>query len=262
MTRTIVDIRKDHEEAIGNAVNTLRRIRKVPVSQDIDRAEAVTLVSNGEDIEVLLTEIDRLFGEQYGMADWAQAGIDGQAKIDGLTTQIEQLSKALRREQRAADAWRRFYREETGDAHKKDLPEKYHRYIDGKPLPTKDTDFNQSEVIKENGQKFQSESKKGGAVEWCDCAPTTCKGGEYYSCRMNSPLAKKPSTDNSALRDYIEKLEDAHDYLLDGLGEFSSDGDQIYGLDWAKIVCRADELLGAKPAVPPRPPLSNEGSDQ
>lgn len=79
-SRTVAEIRDQHNKNVKNAAFDLRRLRRLPDDQDIDRDEALRLVRDGYDKQTLLDEIERLSteGERKDEAlrqilDWCHA---------------------------------------------------------------------------------------------------------------------------------------------------------------------------------------------
>jgi len=56
----IEDVRDQHNAAVRTASDMLRVVRKLPSDQDIDRNEALNLVSGGHEMQCALDEIDRI----------------------------------------------------------------------------------------------------------------------------------------------------------------------------------------------------------
>jgi len=83
--KTEQQIRDEHNENVRNAAQMLRDARNTPEDQDIDRNEALQLVSGGVDTQVLLDEIQA----------WRARRAFDKDEIEHLTAENEKLRGAL-----------------------------------------------------------------------------------------------------------------------------------------------------------------------
>lgn len=79
---------------ISEYASELRKAERLGAEQDQPEGSRYVRISDTL-VNRIADELDRLFAEQYRMADWCQLGIDAQPTIDKLNAEIEHKNKLL-----------------------------------------------------------------------------------------------------------------------------------------------------------------------